>query len=91
MTTMPDAWYDISTNTLTLDNFTGEVLEVNLMGNGFTINLIGENHLDELIMWGAGYGGSVTFTGTGSLTLNEDRCALMMSVFWYMGKIVQAV
>ena len=75
VTTMPDAWYDISTNTLTLDNFTGEVLEVNLMGNGFTINLIGENHLDELIMWGAGYGGSVTFTGTGSLTLNEDRCA----------------
>lgn len=75
VTTMPDAWYDISTNTLTLDNFTGEVLEVNLMGNGFTINLIGENHIDELIMWGAGYGGSVTFTGTGSLTLNEDRCA----------------
>lgn len=75
VTTVPGAWYDISTNTLTLDNFTGEVLDVNLMGNGFTINLVGENHLDELIMWGAGYGGSVTFTGTGSLTLNEDRLA----------------
>ena len=75
VTTMPNAWYDIDTNTLTLDNFAGEVLEVNLMGNGFTINLIGENHLDELSVWGASYGGSVTLTGTGSLTINENNGA----------------
>ncbi|MBO4750068.1 MAG: hypothetical protein J5546_07090 [Lachnospiraceae bacterium] len=69
--TVDGAYYDPSTNTLTLDNFIGDFAEINLMGNGFTINLIGENSIRLFKIWGAGYGGSVRFTGTGSLVINE--------------------
>ena len=65
--------YDEKTNTLTLDNFTGEVLNVNMMGNGFKLRLVGENHLDHILVWGFHYGGSLTITGTGSLTVNENQ------------------
>ena len=64
--------YDEASNTVTLTNFTGDVLNVNLMGNGFKLNLEGENRLDQLLIWGFAYGGSVLITGTGSLTVNED-------------------
>ncbi len=67
----PGAEYDESTNTLTLTDLDAEELNVNLMGNGFTVRLVGDNHLDRVIMWGAGYAGSVTFTGDGSLTVNN--------------------
>ena len=50
--------YDPDTNTLYLEDFTGTNLEANLMGNGFTISLSGENHLDSLTVWGWYYGGS---------------------------------
>lgn len=63
------AVYDKKTNTLTLKNFSAAVLDVNLMGNGFTIELVGENSISGIQIWGAMYGGSVTFTGTGSLTV----------------------
>lgn len=69
---IPGASYDPATNTLTLDHFRGEYGEINLMGNGFTIELIGENTIDRMSIWGASYGGSVHFTGTGSLIFNED-------------------
>lgn len=72
LSTHPNAEYDKASNTLTLQNLSASYLEVNLMGNGFTIRLIGENHLDELSVWGASYGGSVTLTGSGSLTVNEN-------------------
>ena len=72
VSTVPNARYDQASNTLTLENFTASVLDVNLMGNGFTIRLVGENHLDQLVVWGAYYGGSVTLTGSGSLTVNES-------------------
>lgn len=75
VSTVPNARYDAAANTLTLENFTASVLDVNLMGNGFTIRLVGENHLDQLIVWGASYGGSVTLTGSGSLTVNENGSA----------------
>lgn len=69
--TAPGAEYDQSTNTLTITDLDAEELNVNLMGNGFTVRLVGDNHLDRIIMWGAGYAGSVTFTGEGSLTVNN--------------------
>ncbi len=69
--TDPNASYDRETNTLTLNNFKGAVLDMNLMGNGFTIKLEGDNSIDQLMLWGAMYGGSVTFTGDGSLTLGK--------------------
>ena len=67
----PGASYDYATNTLTLSNCTADYLEVNWMGNGFTINLVGDNHLGGILLWGFYSGGSVTFTGSGSLTVNE--------------------
>lgn len=69
---VPGLSYDSNTNTLTLNNYSGPMLEVNLMGNGFTINLIGDNYLDCLRVWGWFYGGSVKITGSGSLTVNRN-------------------
>jgi len=63
-------YYDEKTNTLTLDNYTGDLLIFNLMGNGLTINLIGHNEVNFIQIWGFYYGGSVTITGDGSLTVN---------------------
>jgi len=71
--TVSGASYDKATNTLTLNNYKGTVINVNLMGNGFKINLIGENSVDYLVAWGAMYGGSVTFTGSGSIKINESQ------------------
>ena len=70
---IPGVSYDTRTNTLTLDNCTISRLVVNLMGNGFKINLVGDNHVGTILAWGFYYGGSVTLTGTGTLTVNEDR------------------
>lgn len=67
-----DIYYTASTNTLTLDNITVDFLQVNLMGNGFKLELIGENHVSFLDVWGYGYGGSITITGNGSLAINKD-------------------
>ncbi len=69
---LPGCSYDKETNTLTLEDFSepNYVIEGNLMGNGFTIKLIGDNMIGRLILHGGGYGGSVTFTGSGSLTIN---------------------
>ena len=69
---VPGATYNRITNTLTLNNCTAECINTNLMGNSFTIELIGENHIGYMIIWGACYAGSVTFTGDGFLTVNED-------------------
>ena len=71
ISTVSGASYDKSKNTLTLNNFTGGVINVNLMGNGFKIELIGDNAVDGIIAWGSMYGGSVTFTGSGSIKINE--------------------
>lgn len=73
ITDVPGAVYDAATNTLTLTNCNLYMMEVNLMGNSFTINLVGDNHVGQIKMWGAMYAGSLTLTGTGTLTLNEDR------------------
>ncbi|MBQ7172026.1 MAG: hypothetical protein IJR89_07100 [Clostridia bacterium] len=72
---LPGASYDENTNRLTLKNFTGSILDVNLMGNAFSIELIGENRLDQLLIWGAGHSGSVWLQGSGSLILNENHTA----------------
>ena len=64
------AWYDKSANVLHMTGFDAEVLDVNLMGNGFTIELNGDSHVGSVSIWGAMYAGSVTFTGSGSLTVD---------------------
>ncbi len=83
LSSLPGASYDKSSNRLALNNFTGSILDVNLMGNAFSIELIGENRLDQLLIWGAGHSGSVWLQGSGSLILNENRsapgdCGLLM-------------
>ena len=65
--------YDRKTNTLTLENFHGDVLAFNLMGNGLKIELVGDNSLRHINGWGFYVGGSVTFTGSGSLVVNGDK------------------
>lgn len=64
--------YDESTNTLTIENvMSEELLDINLMGNGFKLRVEGQNRLGAIRVWGFYYGGSLTVTGTGSLTVNE--------------------
>ena len=65
------AVYDRGSNTLTLSGFDAAMLDVNLMGNGFTIDLVGDNHIGAISVWGAMYGGSVKFTGDGTLTVDH--------------------
>ncbi|MBR4436053.1 MAG: hypothetical protein IKZ82_05735 [Clostridia bacterium] len=68
----PGASYDLASNTLTLENFTCDILDVNLMGNGFKLKLIGTNRIGNIVIWGAMYGGSLTITGNGTLYVNEN-------------------
>jgi len=68
---IPGIWYDADANKLTMENFEAAKLETNLMGNGFTIELIGNSYVDQMIIYGAKYAGSVKFTGTGSLVIND--------------------
>lgn len=65
--------YDASTNTLTLTNANVARIETNVMGNGFTVELIGSSSVGMLSVWGWDYGGSLTITGTGSLMLNSEN------------------
>ena len=66
--------YELSSNTLTLNNVNlqNACLITNEMGDDFKVNLVGDNHLDAVIIWGYGYGGTLELTGNGSLTLNEE-------------------
>ena len=63
--------YDPATNTLYLTDCSLAVLDVNLMGNGFTIELSGENEISSVSIWGAGYGGSLKLIGDGSLSVEN--------------------
>ncbi|MBO4770620.1 MAG: hypothetical protein J5563_07570 [Clostridia bacterium] len=69
------AEYDRESNTLSLTDFRGDdfILNVNLMGNGFTLCLEGENTLGEILMWGFYYGGSLKIVGEGNLTVNANQ------------------
>lgn len=70
------AYYDKGTNVLTLENFSGGTLEANLMGNSFTVRLIGENELESVVIWGAEYAGSITFEGDGILRVTHGGLRL---------------
>ncbi len=70
--TVDGASYNRNTNTLTMENCSAQFIDANLMGNSFTIELIGENHIGSIEVWGAYYGGSLTITGPGSLIVDEE-------------------
>ena len=62
------AYYDLDTNTLTLENFHAYRFEINKMGEDFKILLKGENNIDsDIKLWGDVWGCSAFFTGDGSL------------------------
>lgn len=66
--------YSQKTNTLTLKNYKGQEnrIIVNAMGDDFKIKVTGNNTLGNLTAWGYGYGGSISITGTGSVTINKS-------------------
>lgn len=70
---IPGLSYNGVTNTLTMTNYDGPVLDINMMGNGFKIRLVGDNKLEHLGLWGFYLGGSVTITGSGTLTVNQKK------------------
>ena len=66
--------YDPATNTLTLNNYRGKGISANLLGNGLTVELIGESELTQgFEVWGFYTGGSIHFTGNGSLIINSSK------------------
>lgn len=67
--------YDKGSNTLTLTNYNqpGTVLSTNMMGDDFKLNLVGDNHLAAIAVWGDGWGGSLNICGNGNLTVNETK------------------
>ena len=66
------ARYDYNSNTLYLNNFKGAGLNINWMGNGFKLVVTGNCELDYILAWGFGWGGSMTTTGDGTLTVNRN-------------------
>lgn len=67
--------YNAKTNTLTINNYknSGAHLDVNEMGDDFKIKVVGTNELQNIQVWGYMYGGSLTVTGKGKLTVNKNK------------------
>lgn len=67
--------YNADTNTLTLNNYNGanKFIETNQMGDDFKIELIGANAIGSIQLYGFGWGCGLSFTGSGSLTVNEGK------------------
>ena len=67
--------YDKSTNTLTLTNFKAEdkVLSYCAMGDDFKIKVVGNCSLGQIRAAAYYWSSAVTFTGTGTLTVNKDK------------------
>ena len=60
---------------LTLTNYNNptNILVANEMGDDLKLNLVGDNHISELVVYGFGWGGNLEITGDGSLTINENE------------------
>lgn len=71
------AAYSAKTNTLTLNNYSHAtvMLSANEMGDDFKIKLKGTNKLQQLEVWGYGYGGTLKLTGNGTLIVNKNKNA----------------
>ena len=69
------AVYDKASNTVTLTNYNNptNILVANEMGDDLKLNLVGDNHISELVVYGFGWGGNLEITGDGSLTINENK------------------
>lgn len=73
--TVEGAVYDKSTNTITLTNYNcpDMFISTNEMGDDLKLRLIGENHIQSIVVWGFGWGGNLEIIGDGSLTINENK------------------
>ena len=68
------AAYDRDSNTLTLTDFAGNyALSANMMGDDFTVAVNGDCALGRIVVWGDNWGCGLYITGSGSLTVNEQR------------------
>ena len=69
--------WDSQSKTLTLNNFSTDDGYINIVGLGsdVTINLIGTNTLKS-ILHGINSSASITFTGSGNLTVNSTECSI---------------
>ncbi|MBR5369655.1 MAG: hypothetical protein IK138_10345 [Lachnospiraceae bacterium] len=76
--TVDGAKYDLKTNTLTLKNADLYHIDTNVMGDDFKIKLVGDNTVGSIRSWGYYYGGNVTFSGKGTLTLTGDSSPLLI-------------
>ena len=66
--------YDKKSNTLTIENVNNNYrLVTNKMGDDFKLNVVGENSLANITVYGEAWGGCLTITGTGSLTINKNQ------------------
>lgn len=68
--------WDAQTKTLTLDGFSTDDGYINIVGSDVTIKLIGENNTLTSLTHGIMSNKSITFTGSGSLTVNSDQCSI---------------
>ena len=71
---IPGVTYDKASNTLTLDNYknANAGISANMMGDDFKIKVVGNCEIAMFVAWGDGWGGSVTVTGNGTLTVNKS-------------------
>lgn len=66
--------YNKASNTLSLNNFNStDVIETNVMGDDFKINVTGSCSVGQIRIWGDHYGGSLTIDGNGTLTVNQSK------------------
>lgn len=69
------AVYDRASNTLTITNLSAAnmTMETNVMGDNFTLNVVGNCSIGHIIVWGDGYGGTLNIVGDGTLTVNQSK------------------
>lgn len=69
------AVYNRNTNTLTITNLSADnmILETNVMGDDFTLNVVGNCSIGQIKVWGDGYGGTLNIVGDGTLTVNANK------------------
>lgn len=71
-TPIAGASYDLSTNTVTITNFNHPELgfSANMMGDDLKLKIVGNCVLANIIVYGWGYGGSLSIIGDGTLTID---------------------
>lgn len=76
-TTVSGMSYDVKSNTLTLSGYNNKLnyIFANEMGEDFKIKLVGSNEVQGIMVYGFGYGGSLSIEGNGSLTVNANKIA----------------